>query len=153
MSPPVAIVVLNHNKKNDVLSCLASVSQLAYRPFEVVVVEELMGDANRVPATIRRKQLFADMMLLFHMHITGKGKSSVDIAKAAHVDLAVVKQMLTPLVELGLVRWEYRGNHASRHGSGTSDQDIPVALVGPGVEHPEQIGFHDHRSEAQGRKA
>ena len=86
--------------------------------FLLVVVEELMGDANRVPATIRRKQLFADMMLLFHMHITGKGKSSVDIAKAAHVDLAVVKQMLTPLVELGLLRWEYRGNHASRHGSG-----------------------------------
>jgi len=47
MSPPVAIVVLNHNKKTDVLACLASVSQLAYRPFEVVVVDNASTDGSQ----------------------------------------------------------------------------------------------------------
>lgn len=85
--------------------------------FLTVVVDELMGDPARIPATIKRKQLFADMMLLFHLHITGRGNSTVDIARAAHVELLVAKNMLAPLVDLDLIRWEYRGNEA-RHGSG-----------------------------------
>lgn len=47
MSPPVVIVVLNHNKKNDVLACLASVSRLTYRPFEVVVVDNASTDGSQ----------------------------------------------------------------------------------------------------------
>lgn len=47
MSPSVVIVVLNHNKKNDVLACLASVAQLTYRPFEVVVVDNASTDGSR----------------------------------------------------------------------------------------------------------
>jgi hypothetical protein len=86
--------------------------------FLSVVVDELMGDPTRIPATIKRKQLFADMMLLFHLHVTGKGMSSVDIGRAAHVELLVVKSMLTPLVDLDLIQWEYRRNHATRNGSG-----------------------------------
>lgn len=45
--PPVVIVVLNHNKKDDVLACLASVSRLTYRPFEVVVVDNASTDGSQ----------------------------------------------------------------------------------------------------------
>jgi hypothetical protein len=43
----VVIVVLNHNKRNDVLACLASVSKLTYRPVAVVVVDNASTDGSR----------------------------------------------------------------------------------------------------------
>jgi GT2 family glycosyltransferase len=42
----VAIIVLNHNKKNDILECLASISKMNYRDFEVIVVDNDSSDGS-----------------------------------------------------------------------------------------------------------
>ena len=40
----VAIIILNHNKKNDVLECLQSVYEQSYKNYEVVVVDNASTD-------------------------------------------------------------------------------------------------------------
>jgi GT2 family glycosyltransferase len=44
--PGVAVIVLNFNKKEELLACLASVGALDYEPYQVVVVDNASGDGS-----------------------------------------------------------------------------------------------------------
>jgi len=56
----VAIIVLNHNKKKDILECLGSIFQMDYKEFEVIVVD----NGSKDESTEAIKNEFPDIYLI-----------------------------------------------------------------------------------------
>src|SRR4030065_346466 len=56
----VIIIVLNHNKRDDLLECLDSINKLEYKEFEIVIVDNDSTD-DSAPAI---KKIYPDIHLI-----------------------------------------------------------------------------------------
>jgi GT2 family glycosyltransferase len=104
--PRVGIVVLNWRQIDDTLACLASLRQLDYPAYDVVVVDN--GSADGSAATIRER--FADIVVLENKRNLGFAagnnvgirhllKSGAEYVLLLNNDTIVAPDLLKPLVE------------------------------------------------------